>query len=259
MILKIKYNLSRLLLLLLVLCLPLFTLAQDAPALFEKGNEQFAKEKYKDAIASYQKIINEGYQSAMVYFNLGNAFYKSGDIPSALLYYEKAHKLAPGDDDINFNIRLANSKTIDKIEEEPEFFIVSWWNALILSFSTHSLALISVLLFIAGFGVLIYYLFAQSVSLKRASFYGSISLLFLGLVTIFIASRQTHYFDSHHQGIIFGSTVKVKSEPTDTSKDLFVIHEGTKVEVTDTQNGWTKVGLVNGNTGWVRVADIKEI
>lgn len=260
MILKIKYDpLKQLLIVLLLTMLPLLGHAQQPDTLFTQGNRQFAKARYKDAIGTYQKIISAGYQSAAVYFNLGNAYYKTADIPSALLYYEKAHKLAPGDDDINFNIQFANARTVDKIDAAPQFFILGWWNAVILAFSLHTLAIISILLFVAGFALLIYYLYAQSVSLKRSSFYGAIILIGLGLISIFIADRQSSYFEAHHEAIVFGSAIKVKSEPADASKDLFVIHEGTKVELMDNQGGWTKIGLVNGNTGWIKLADVKEI
>jgi tetratricopeptide (TPR) repeat protein len=92
------------------------------------GNKQlmvdayYAKGQYKEAAAGYQQMVNDGYKSAVIYYNLGNAYYKLGDIPSALLYYEKAHKLSPGDDDINFNIRYVNSKTTDKVEDAPSSF-----------------------------------------------------------------------------------------------------------------------------------------
>ena len=257
---KIKYNRLKPVLLLLVSFLPLFAIAQgEATTLFRKGNDEFAKWRYKDAITSYQQITGKGYQSAAVYFNLGNAYYKSGDIPSALLYYEKAHKIVPGDEDINSNIRFANAKTVDKIEQPPQFFILNWWDAVILSFPLHTLAIAAILFLLAGFGALIFYLFTQSVVFKKASFYSALALIFSGLLVMFIAGRQDHYFEAHHQAIIFAGTVKVKSEPVDNSKDLFVIHEGTKVELMDNQNGWIKIGLLNGNTGWIRLTDIKEI
>lgn len=258
---KIKYStLKRALYLCLLLICPLLSVAQnDASALFEQGNAQYAKGKYKDAINTYQKILSWGYQSETVYFNLGNAYYKTDEIASALLYYEKARKLAPGDDDINFNIQLTNLKTTDKIDEAPQFFILKWWDSFILMFSVKALSTMAILLLIAGFGTLTYYLFAQSSSLKKISFYTALALIFLGLTNTFMANRQVNYFASHQEAIIFGGTVNVHSEPTPTSKNLFVIHEGTKVDVTTNNNGWLKVKLPNGNEGWIQGGDAKEI
>ena len=242
------------------LVLPLLSLGNDqANALFTKGNTYYAKAQYKDALNTYQQVLDDGYHSAAVYFNMGNASYKSDDIPSALLYYEKAHKLAPGDDDINFNIRFADLKTTDKIDEVPEFFLANWWKAFILSFSVGTLSGLSILVVLFGSGVLIVYFFTNSVSIKKTSFYTSIILFFLGVLTIFMTGMQINYFDNHRQAIIFASSVTIKSGPVERSGSLFVLHDGTKVNILENNNGWMKIRLGNGNEGWIKASDVKEI
>jgi tetratricopeptide (TPR) repeat protein len=251
---------SRIVYLFIGLVLPLFSFGNDdAHALFEKGNAYYAKAQYKEAAAAYQAIVDEGYQSAAVYFNMGNASYKTGDIPSALLYYEKAHKLAPGDDDINFNIRFANSKTTDKVDAVPEFFLNRWWQAVMLSFSINALSVMSIAFILLGSAILAGYFFANSVTLKKFSFYASLLFFFLFVLTFFIAGRQTSYFENHRQAIIFSNSVNVKNGPIERSNTVFVIHDGTKVNVLDTSNDWMKIGLPNGNVGWIKVSDAKEI
>jgi tetratricopeptide (TPR) repeat protein len=245
---------------LLLFVLPLFGFGKDAAhILFEQGNAQYSKAKYTDAIQSYQKILGEGYLSEAVYFNLGNAYYKSGDIPSALLYFEKARKLAPGDEDINFNIQFTNLKTTDKVEDAPQFFLINWWHSFILSFSAGTLSVLSVLFIISGFGLLGFYLYATTLTLKKAAFYAGIALIFLGLMSVFIAVTQTNYFAAHHQAIVFGTSVTTKSSPDSGAKNLFVIHDGTKVDIIENNNGWLKIRLSNGNEGWISMADAKEI
>ncbi len=252
--------LKRILYLFIALVLPILSFGNDrTQMLFAKGNACYAKAQYKEALTAYQQILDEGYQSAAVYFNMGNASFKSDDIPSALLYYEKAHKLSPGDEDINFNIRFANLKTTDKIDEAPEFFLANWWKALILSFSVNTLSVSSILLVLLGSGVLIIYFFTNSVSIKKASFYCSITLFFLGLITIFIAGMQLNYFNGHRQAIIFSSSVTVKNGPVEKSANVFVLHDGTKVTILDTSNGWMKIRIGNGNEGWIKNSDVKEI
>lgn len=255
MILKMKY---KGLFCLLLVVVPIFTFGAG-PDYFGNGNRQYAKGQYQQAIASYQHLIDEGYESAALYFNIGNACYKNDDIPSAIWYYEKAHKLAPGDDDINFNIRFANQKTTDRIDEAPEFFLAKWWRSFILMFSLNILSVLNIVLWILAGLALAVYLFTRSVSLKKTSFYSAISLFILGIVTIFMANRQEAYFDNHHQAIVFSGTVIVKSAPGANAKTLFVIHEGTKVDVLDTSNGRLKIRLANGNEGWIGTADVKEI
>jgi tetratricopeptide (TPR) repeat protein len=258
--LKTSYNLTRqCMCLLLLLSLPLFSWSSDYSALYKKANEQYRKTQYQDAVKSYNQILDGGYQSAAVYFNLGNAYFKLGDIPSALLYYEKAHKLAPGDEDINFNIYFANSKTPDKVEPAPTFFATQWWHSIVLFFPIGTLSVLSVLSFIAGSGLLVLYLFTNIISLKKLSFYTGVLVLISGLLLVFISNRQVHYFNDHHQAIIFSGSVNVRSGPGDQAATLFVLHDGTKINILDTSNGWIKVQLANGNEGWIQQSDVKEI
>jgi len=258
MILKMK--LSRLVFILVILVMPSLSFGNDnANALFLKANAYYTKGQYKEVLGAYRQIVDEGYQSAPLYFNLGNAFYKTGDIPSALLYYEKAHKLAPGDDDINFNIRFVNSRTTDKVGQNPEFFLYSWWKTFMLNFSIGTLSAMSIVFIFLASAMLILYFFATSVSLKKASFYTSLLLSFLFALTFFIASEQTAYFEGHRQAIVFTSSVSVKNSPANSSNALFVIHDGTKVNILETNNGWLKIALPYGNEGWIHAADAKEI
>jgi tetratricopeptide (TPR) repeat protein len=252
--------LKRLIYLLLLIVAPLLAFSDDAgPALFKKGNNLYQKANYKEAAATYQKMVDDGYQSASLYFNLGNAYYKNGDIAPALLYYEKAHRLSPGDEDIRINIQFANSKTTDKIEAAPEFFITKWWTGFILALPANTLAVFSVLLFIGASCLLILYRFSGSVMVKKISFYSAILLLLLSIGTVFISGRQAAYFDAHHDGIIFNSSVNVKNAPSNTAKNGFVLHEGTKVNILDKNASWIKIKLANGNEGWVGAADVREI
>lgn len=245
--------------LLLLVVLPMFSFGDSPDLLLKKGNDLYSKARYQEAVQAYLQIANNGYHSVTVYFNLGNACYKTGNMPAALLYYEKAHKMAPGDDDINFNIQLTNLKITDKIEPAPEFFITKWWHGFILFLSADTFAVISVLFFLSGFSLLSFYLFTNILSLKKASFFTGISLLICGVITIFLANRQVHYFNSQHQAIVFSSSVTVKSAPGEAAKALFVVHEGTKVNVLEANERWVEVELPNGNVGWMAATDIKEI
>jgi len=214
-----KYSMQkRLFYLLILIAVPLLSFGNDdAGVLFKKANDLYAKAQYKDALGTYQQIVDDGYQSATVYFNMGNASYKMDDIPSALLYYEKAHKLSPGDEDINFNLKYVNLKTTDKIDAAPEFFLNRWWRGFILSFSAKALSVWSIVFILLGSGVLVLYFFGNSVAVKKTSFYTAIALFFLGIVAIFMTNRQLSYFDDHKQGIVFSNSVNVKSGPFDNT------------------------------------------
>src|ERR1700744_4091285 len=179
-----KYNaIYRFALLLAILILPVAGFSDDGQSqLFDKANALYAKGQYNQALDSYQQLLKGGFQSPAVYFNMGNASYKNGDIAPAILYLEKAHKMAPADDDINYNLKYVNLKTIDKIVPLPEFFLTRWWHTFILNFSTGTLALWSILFVLSGSLVLICYFFGGSVLAKRISFYAAIVLFFCGVL-----------------------------------------------------------------------------
>jgi len=255
--LKIKYNQ---LFLLLMLLLPLFSLGNDKEdALFQRGNQLYAKAQYQQAAKTYQQVINDGYTSAAVYFNTGNAYYKLDDMASAILYYEKARKLAPNDKDININIQFANLKIADKIEPQPDFFVARWWHTFILILPANTLSILSDLFFLGGFLLLIAYLFANSVIIKKTFFYAGTLAILAGILSIFMANRQINYFNTHHQAVIFSNSVTVKGSPDVNAKPLFVMHEGTKVDVNQTNGNWIEIELPNGNSGWITVDNIKDI
>lgn len=243
----------------IALLLPVLTYAGGQPdSLFKQANAQYAKAQYSEALNNYQKIIAGGKHSAAVYFNMGNASYKLADLPSALLYYEKAHQLAPNDEDINANIRLGNSKIRDKIEEVPEFFMNRWWTSIYLSYTANTIALISLLFAFAGSALLIVYFFAHRRGIKKTAFFSSLTCFALGLFAMFILSRQVSYFEQQY-GIVFHSPVYVKSEPAEGSRSLVLIHEGLKVRIIDVGQNWVKVRLANGSEGWIKSADLREI
>ncbi len=243
-----------------LLLIPLFSIGGEREdTLFKNGNEQYAEAKYQEAINSFKEVLDAGYVSASLYYNIGNAYYKLDDIPSALLYYEKALRLAPGDEDIRFNIQLASLKTVDKIEDIPVFFLAQWWNAFILFFSIQTLAVLGILFLISTFILFVIFLYTRTMSWRKILFYTAILLLFCGLSSVFMANRQAAYFGSHQQAIIFTAAVTVKSEPENTSKSLFLIHEGTKISILDHHQGWMKVELSNGKIGWIMSSDAQEI
>ncbi|WP_374163478.1 tetratricopeptide repeat protein [Arcticibacter sp. MXS-1] len=226
---------------------------------FKAANELYAKGKYQEAISAYQKLTSAGYRSAPLYFNLGNAFYRTGNISSAILYYEKAHKLDPSDEDIKMNIAIANLKTIDKVEAAPDFFLFRWWRGLILLFSLNTLAWLAVLFLLPGSLCFAAYLFAQTVRGKKLAFFSGLGLSLVSVVFLFLANRQAAYFSNNRQAIIMRSSTPVKSGPSSTYPTTFVIHPGTKVTLVSEKPGWLRVKLANDSTGWVRAQDLETI
>lgn len=231
----------------------------DAAALLKKGNEAYAKNQFREAALAYQQILDAGYESATVYFNLGNAYYKLTEIPDAILNYEKALKLNPGDSDIQLNLQLANLKITDRIEGVPEFFLSRWWREFVSFIPLGTLSVFIVICSIAGFVSMIIYLYLTTVWPKKLAFYSGVALLSLALIFVIMAAVQSNYLNNGKEGIVFSGAADVKSGPDDKQKTLFVVHEGTKVNIQEQNDNWIKITLANGNGGWIKLTDIKKI
>ena len=226
---------------------------------YKTANELYAETKYNEAIDIYERLINDDFLSTDIYFNLGNAYYKKDLIPLAILNYEKALKLQPDNVDAIFNLKIANTKTIDKIEAAPDLFITNTWNSLVTSKTTDGWAYYTIGLILLAALLLISYLISHQVLIKKTGFYGGLFFLFLGLFCWLMTIQNNAYHEHSAQAIIMSETVTIKSEPNASSEKLFTLHEGTKVNVLETTNEWSKIKLPNGNEGWMKITDIQDI
>ena len=245
---------SRLLLLLSILC-PTSLLAitkANADAEYAKGN-------YQQAIKDYEELLKEG-MSAELYYNLGNAYYRTDNITRAILSYERAQMLSPGDADIRFNLQLARSKTIDKITPETEMFFVTWYKSLVNATSVDNWARIAIFSIIVALLLVLLYLFSSRVALRKVGFFGAvICFVFFVLANIF-AWQQKRQFVNRRSAIVVSPSANIKTTPDAASKNNFVLHEGTCVEITDnTLLEWKGVRLADGREGWISAKQIEVI
>lgn len=223
------------------------------------ANEYYASNKMNQAITTYEQIVASGYESAALYFNLGNAYYKNNDLVNALLNYERAKKLAPNDEDIQFNIDLANQFVIDKIEPLPRPFFIKWGHSIVQMMNTDQWATFSLIAFILMLLFALGYVFLLTPGLKKTSFIIGIVMLLVSGAAFSIANKQKSDSKHQFQAIIFSPSVTVKASPNESSVDLFVIHEGLKVEVLKNHNTWLEIKLEDGNRGWVQKDVLKII
>jgi tetratricopeptide (TPR) repeat protein len=219
--------------------------------IFRKANQLYSEGNYEEAVDLYNYILASGYHSASIYYNLGNAFYRSGKIPSAILNYERALLLAPGDEDIRFNLDLARVQIRDRIEEVPDFFINRWWKGARDTLNFRSWAIVSAVTFITTLIFLTVFLLVSKVIMKKLFFWLAVSLFFISVISFTVGLDQRNYVKNHNSAIIFSPVVSVKSSPDFNSADLFVLHEGTKVSVEDSIGDWRAVRLSDGNKGWL--------
>jgi tetratricopeptide (TPR) repeat protein len=238
----------------------LFTATGFAQAdLIQKANEHYTKEEFKQAIDGYNQILMASIESPEVYFNLGNAYYKTKQYTLAILNYERAKLLAPDDEDIEFNLQVANQHVIDSIQELPGIFIVRWWNSLVNSQTTDTWAFLSIISFILFLGLLGLYLFAKSGDIKRIAFWAGCILIVLSIFSWSFAAQQKSRLVNHSYAIVMQPTVTIKSSPSEKGTNLFIIHEGLKVRITDKIGDWIEIRLADGNKGWLLTESIERI
>lgn len=229
----------------------------DADAWFEKANATYNSGNYDSAIVIYDKILDAGLESVPVYYNMGNAYYKLHDYPMAIYCYEKALKLDPSDEDVQTNLAIANAAIVDKIEPMPQSFIVRWWHNMRSALSGDQWAWCSIGAFAVLLLMLFLFLRARKVGLRKLGFFiGLLFLIAFGLSVVF-AWQLKQIADTQDQAIVMTPTVTVKSSPSTNSVDLFVLHEGAKVEVMDTQGEWAQIRIANGSVGWLEVSEMR--
>lgn len=239
--------------------LPAMANTTDATKLFGQGNEAYTRGHFDQAEKAYLSIVGDNIRSFKVFYNLGNVYYRKGDLAKAILYFEKARLMEPGNKDVKANLALANSKLADKLEAPPEFFLFRIWRGAIMLLSLRSFSWLSIACIVLASAAFIAYLFAHSVQAKKAGFYSGLGLLSLGIICLFLANRQSAFLDANREAIVLRATLSVKTAPDVTAKDVFILHAGSKVKVDTEESGWYKIELPNGNAGWAPAADLGTI
>ena len=219
--------------------------------LWESANNSYTAEEYQKAISEYQQILDSGEESAKLYFNLGNAYYKAGDMNNAILNYERAKILAPHDEDINFNLRMANQYVVTSIDELPQPFFLRWRQSIVNLYPADTWSTFSVGAFLIFLALLGLFIFSRTVSIRRVSFWLGILVFIFSGFTYSFAAHQRKKIEQRNHAIVFCPRVTVKSSPAESGTDLFLIYEGLKVEITDSLNTWKEIKLADGNEGWL--------
>jgi tetratricopeptide (TPR) repeat protein len=226
---------------------------------FNRANLLYQNGLYEEAIESYDSLIRLGLGSSALYYNLGNAYFRSNKLGKARLYYEKALKISPGDEDAAANLNYLQNLLVDRIDEVPRFFLSKWFNSVIRSLSSDRWAYLSMLTFIFSLILFSLYLFMRNQSLRKTGFYLSI-LFFIFCSFSFLFSWKMHrllkYPDS---AIVIDLSVNVKSSPRETGTGLFILHEGAKVWLEDKTGGWQEIRLSDGRKGWVPETTLESI
>ena len=224
---------------------------------FEQANAAYNMGNYDSAKIIYEKILATDMESVPLYYNLGNAYYKMHEYPMAIWCYEKALKLDPSNEEVQTNLAIANHAIVDKIEPVPQSFIVKGWRNARASLSGDGWAWCSIVFFALLLVSLFLFLRSRKVGLRKLGFFTGLVFLLAFALSVVFAAQLKQASTTQDQAILMTPTVTVKSSPNEASVDLFVLHEGTKVSVLDTANGWCKIKIANGSVGWLEADNIR--
>jgi tetratricopeptide (TPR) repeat protein len=235
------------------------SMKDSAIVILQQANEFYQNNQFEDAITFYNKVVDLQFESAILYYNLGNAYIKNGDPARALLWLETAQRLEPNNEDIIHNIAFVQQKLIDKIEVLPELFISKWWNICSKLLTGNQWAILSIItcaLFALSFLLI---LFIRISWIRSILIFIVILALFLTIISVIFAKNETIRHIQYPEGIIMQHVINVKSTPNEKGSDLFVIHSGLKVDITDQLNEWVEIRVPNGEKGWILAEQVEVI
>jgi len=246
----------------LAFCLFLFAFsagADEAANLFQQANQQYEAGNFRQAAATYEKILAVGQANWQVYYNLGNAYYKQKKVGQAILNYERARRLNPDNEDIDFNIDLANLSVADRITAMPRSLVLVWLDNAIHFFSVEAAATVMLIFWVLLLGGAIIWLLASREfwhAWGRRMVWGTgavwaVFALIFGLLAYENATAR--------EGIVLASRVVVRSSPADDATEMFILHEGVKVRMQEFIGNWRRIKLADGKVGWLEANTIEKI
>ena len=236
--------------------------AQDSyvDSLWNAANASYVDGRWADAVADYELISGMGLESASLYCNTGDAYFKDGNVPMAILYYERALKIDPSYEDARYNLELLGSMIQDRIEPVPEFVLKAWARDLCYLMDSDSWAICFLVFLAAALALVLVFLLAPTAGGRRAGFFTGIVVLVLAVLSLTFSIWQKNDYTDADKAIVMRPVTSVKSSPAaGSSTDLFILHEGTKVKIIDEVGAWNNIELADGRQGWIPSADIERI
>ena len=226
---------------------------------WDRGNRFYIDGNYKEAAEEYNLILDGGEYSMELYYNLANAYFKLGEMGKAILYYNKALRIAPSSEDVRHNLAMAEAQTKDRINAIPEFFLSRWVRTVRSSMSCTAWSILSLVTFalLLAFGIL--FLLASNIKVRKAGFYCALSMVLLFIVKTLFALSSRKELLTHDEAVVMSSAISIKSSPDRSATDLFVLHEGTKVRILTEMDEWCEISIADGKKGWTEAKNIEEI
>ncbi len=232
---------------------------KEPSKIWDEANTAYINNNLPLAIKKYRTLTDQGLQSSKLFFNLGNAYFKNNELGLSILFYQKALRLSPANEDILYNLEIARSHTKDKIEQVPEFFIKRWNSAIRETMSSLGWTVTSLVVLCILLASLLAFLLSGEVRIRKIGFSGAIVCSFLFIISTSYALSERREMINNRNAVIMSSSIAVKSSPDNASTDLFVLHEGTTVHIMRTLGDWCEVVIADGKEGWIESRRIEKI
>lgn len=223
---------------------------------FVYANVMYEKGMYNTSIHVYEDLLKKNGSSATLYYNLGNCYYKTNKLGPAILNYERALLYDGRNEDIKYNLSLTNMRIRDKMESINQSLIGIWWGDFIRLFTANSWAYFSIIFLWLSLASFIIFRIAVKRNFQKYGFYGLVITIAIFLITVVAAFARNHYDNTHQFAIVMSPSSIIKSEPNESSTNMFLIHEGLKVQMLGEDNAWTEVKMPDGNVGWLKSEEI---
>ncbi len=227
--------------------------------LWDQANTAYINSDFHAAAEIYERLVARELSSAKLYYNLANAYFKEGRLGQAVLYYHRALRMTPGSADVRYNLSVAEARTKDTIEQIPEFFVVEWLRAARHTMGCTAWSIFSLAALLCALALFLLYLLAQRLTLRKTGFYGTLFCALLFVATLWFAAGERREMLDQTHAVVMSASTAVKSSPDKSAVDLFVLHEGTTVEITNHFENWCEVTIADGKKGWLECKTIETI
>ncbi|MFZ5941937.1 MAG: tetratricopeptide repeat protein [Bacteroidota bacterium] len=226
---------------------------------FVRAVESYDRGNFEESLELFRKIADNGETSAVLYYNMGNAAYRSNQLGYAVLYYEKALKEDPGMENAAVNLEFVSRYLEDHLESVPELFVRTWVKSLVRMFNAGTWAVISAVLFVLTLLALTLYIFSRRLTLRKTGFFGALSVFVLFVLALLAGIRQHRRDLKPEEAVIISPSVIVRSTPNNSGNELFILHEGTTVSLQDELSGWQNIRISDGRVGWIEITDAEPV